>query len=328
MNAKELKEYIKINDKAIDLLELAGCKNPRRLGDEVRAGRTDSSNDTGIVIREDLSGSIYSSSKVVNGDIYNILMEILNKNFRDVMSWIHKSLGLKFDKVYKMEEKTDILDIFHKAKSVGKNNREIRYLDEGILDGYTKKPHIEFVKEGLHPDVMMKFDLRYDFYSNRVIFPYRYWKNGKLIGLTGRTLNEDYKILGIPKYKIYKKCPKQLNLYGLWENYEMIQRQGYVIVVEGEKGVIKLKGWNYPAVALSGWNISDEQVKILIGLDVDIILALDNDIDEESIKEECGKFKNIRSCKCIKDTEGLLGEKDSPYDKGIEVFKILLKNLK
>lgn len=329
MNVNELKEYIIKHEKAIELLEIAGCINPRHMGGEVRAGRVGSSNDTGIVVREDLSGSLYSSSKTVNGDIITLLMEILGLNFLNALKWIHKVLGLKFNNGYTPPvKKSSPLDIFTKVCSRKNNNREIEFLDEKILSKYEYAPHIEMVREGLHPDVMMRFGVRFDYNTNRVIFPYRYWSNGKLIGLTGRTLVKDYDLLGIPKYKIYKNCPKTMNLYGLWENYQLIQEEGYVIVVEGEKSAIKMTGWGYPTVALSGWDISDEQIKILIGLNVEIIIALDNDIEEDVIKETCDHFKSIRTCKYIYDDEGYLDAKDSPCDKGKAIFQQLLENAK
>ena len=74
-------------------------------------------------------------------------------------------------------------------------------------------------------------------------------------------------MFGIKKYFITPSYPKSYNLFGLWEHKEDIKRLGYVVVYESEKSVLKRDSLlDYSGVALSGHTISDEQVRILIGL--------------------------------------------------------------
>ena len=79
-------------------------------------------------------------------------------------------------------------------------------------------------------------------------------------------------------------------------------------------------------VALSGKSISDEQVRILIGLNVEIVIALDNDVDINETRFICEKFKNIRKVSYITDFMGILDEKDSPCDARNKDYQFLFDN--
>lgn len=261
-------------------------------------------------------------------------MEICNLSFKEALKKIHDILNLKF--VIKLDNTQsnnyNPLEIFEnirkKSNTNTKENYELKFYDESILDQshYIKLPYIGFVREGILPQVQEEFNVMYDTERNRILFPHRYWSNGELLGIFGRTANKYYDILRIPKYYGVLPYPKSLNLYGLYENYKSIQEQGYVIVFEGEKSVLKAKSYGYPVgVSLGGHQLSQEQTRILIGLDVDIIFALDKDVNEEVSVNMCNEFKGIRNAYYIYDKYGLLGKKDAPIDKGYKIFKYLLK---
>lgn len=138
---------------------------------------------------------------------------------------------------------------------------------------------------------------------------------------------ENYEMLDIDKYFITPGYPKSINLFGLWENYDSIQKAGYVVIYESEKSVLKRDSLrDSTGVALSGHTMSDEQVKILIALNVDVVIALDNDVPIDEIKYMCSKFKGIRNVYYIKDKYDLLGAKDSPADAKNKIFAYLMKN--
>jgi DNA primase len=116
-------------------------------------------------------------------------------------------------------------------------------------------------------------------------------------------------------------------LYGLYENYDTIQKAGYVVVAESEKSVLKRDSLgDSTVVALSGKSISDEQVRILIGLNVEIVIALDNDVDVNEIRFICDKFKNIRKVSYIRDFMGILQHKDAPMDARNKDYQFLFDN--
>ena len=155
----------------------------------------------------------------------------------------------------------------------------------------------------------------------------RYWLTGQLLGFNQRTTVENYDAFSIKKYFLTPTYPKQLNLYGLYENYNSIQNAGYVVVYEAEKSVLKRDSLNDPTgVALSGHTLSDEQMAILIGLNVEVVIALDKDILIDEVRHLCDKFKNIRKVSYIYDKWDILDSKDSPADACNKDYQFLFNN--
>lgn len=266
-----------------------------------------------------------------NADLFTLIQFNNNMTFSQSIRWLHKLLGLKFTyekKANPIQEKIDPLLIFKKVKSrkTKCNLFDFSTVEESTLYDFVPYVHINFYREGIMPWTVTKFGLGYSYKYRRTIIPLRYWMTGQLLGTNARTSVENYEILDIEKYFITPGYPKAINLFGLWENYDGIQKAGYVVVYESEKSVLKRHSLgDYTGVALSGHTMSDEQVKILIGLNVNIVISLDNDVPIDEIKHMCSKFKGIRNVYYIKDKYDLLGAKDSPADAKNKIFEYLMK---
>ena len=63
-------------------------------------------------------------------------------------------------------------------------------------------------------------------------------------------------------------------------------------------------------------------MKTLLKLGCKVVFALDNDVDVTQ-DHNIQKLKRFVNVEFLHDTEGLLAEKDSPIDKGEEVFNKL-----
>ena len=99
------------------------------------------------------------------------------------------------------------------------------------------------------------------------------------------------------------------------------------MVAESEKSVLKRDSLgDSTVVALSGKTISDEQVRILMGLNVEVIIALDKDVDVNEVRHICEKFKNVRKVSYIHDFMGILGDKDAPMDARNKDYQFLFDN--
>ena len=261
---------------------------------------------------------------------YNKSLNNKNFSFFDTVKYLHKLLGLPLT-FKKQEEKKKVVDplyIFKKVKAKRKrqNVLDFQVLDESELQDFVPYVHIDFFREGIMPWTVKKFGLAYSYRFKRNVIPLRYWLTGELLGFNMRTSVENYELFDIKKYFITPGYPKQMNLFGLWENKQFIQEKGYVIVYEAEKSVLKRDSLNdSTGVAVSGHEISDEQVKILIGLNCEIIIAFDKDIDIDHIRHCCEKFYRIRKVSYIWDKYDLLGEKDSPADAQNKIFEFLMQ---
>ena len=336
MKSYELIDYIKTNDKLIDVLEGIGCSNIKNYSKEYRFSTPKWTNPTANRIKkETLKYKSFSSDGETYGDIISLTMEINNISFAKSIKLIHNILGLKYYGVCsnKTENKKDILAIFKKAKNNYYNNSldELKIYHEDIFREYIKIPYIEWIREGIMPYTQKEFNIGYSLSNNRVCIPWKLWCGGEndYTGLIGRTLNQDYDLFNIPKYFPLIAFPKSLNLFGLQENYKYIQEKGEVIVYEAEKSVLKSHSLLIKnTVALGGHELSDEQIKILISLNVRVIFAMDNDMSEDLSIKMCNRIKYLRKTGYIYDEYRLAGDKSSPIDKNLKVFNVLYSRLK
>jgi DNA primase len=154
------------------------------------------------------------------------------------------------------------------------------------------------------------------------------WCGGRndYVGIIGRTTIAEYSMLDIPKYFPLKAYPKGMNLYGLNENYKYIQEQNMIRVAEAEKSVLKRHSRNdRTCVAACSHDLSDEQVRILISLNIDITIAWDKDVSLQHIRATCNKFYGIRNVYYMYDKWDILGKKDSPADLPNKLYNFMFK---
>ena len=337
MDTISLKKYIFENDKIKSILNDIGCHNIvyHSNKDYYSCSNYNGDNPTAVNVKNNAYLDVvnYTRTKEFgeNSDIITLVQYNKNISFINAVKYLHEILGLeyKYKKVEKQEKKYNPLETFERIANKRKaiNVDDIKVLEDKLLDDFIPMLHIDFFKDGVMPWTREKFGIAYSYKFKRVIIPMRYWMTGELLGFNQRTTIENYKEFGIKKYFITPTYPKLLNLFGLYENYESIQKAGYVVVYEAERSVLKRDSLNDPTgVALSGHTMSEEQVAILIGLNVDIVIAVDNDIQIEEIRHLCSKFYHIRDVYYLKDRWDLLDKKDSPVDKGNKIYQFLFKH--
>ena len=340
MFVTEIKEYIYKNEKIPFVLENLGCKKIKYHTNKeyYSACFKDGDNPNGINIRNNEYLNYCSWSRNVSysdGQDLISLIEYSNQcDFLTAIKWLHNILDIPYTYKEVQHKKQDV-NLKEKALSVFTNFlqshtfnvNDIEVLDESILDEYIPIEYIGLLHEGITPYACKAFNVQYSYRRQRIIIPQKLWNTGEIIGINARTTIKDYEQFGINKYSFSKGYNKSINLYGLWENYQSIQKKGYCCVFESEKSVLKrYSQFDETAVALSGKFISEEQKRILIGLNVDIILCLDNDVDIKEIYHLCEKFYMVRNVYFVKDFNGVLGKKDSPTDVCDKTYKELLKN--
>ena len=214
-----------------------------------------------------------------------------------------------------------------------------------IMTYFIKYYHPTWLKDGITKSAMDKFNIRFSISQNKIIIPH-YNINGELIGIRGRTIDpEEAKVYG--KYrpiqignKIYNHH-LGFNLYGIYENKNGLKKRRSAIIAEGEKSVLLDYG-NYGeyanTVACCGSSFNKYQISLLtdiLGVN-EITIAFDKEYkiwnDEKAkkyrakITKMCEEYSNQANFFYIWDYENLLNEKDSPFDKGKEVFEYLYKN--
>jgi DNA primase len=334
--ADELKEYIIQNDLTPKILEDLNCVSIVKNLKEYRCGLPNDHNKNRIAIKSDtLKTTIYKSNDAtIRGNIFTLCMEIKGFDFYSANKYLHYLFGLEFnisdlknkDKIIKKENPLNIFTKVKRSRCIV--NEENQVYDENIIRQYEQIPHMSWIREGIMPKTCKEFNIGYSFDRQRIVIPHRLWYGNKndYLGVIGRTTIEEYEMLDIPKYYPLKKFYKGLNLYGLQENYKYIQEAGYVVVYEAEKSVLKRHSLlDKTGVALCCHDITPEQIRILIGLDVDIIIALDKGISINHVRSICNNFYGIRNVSYIWDKYDLLKDKESPADVKNKIYNYLFK---
>lgn len=176
--------------------------------------------------------------------------------------------------------------------------------------------------EGISKESMRKFQVMYDPFSDRIVYPIRN-PSGEIINVSGRTLDPDYKAKGLRKYTYFRSIGQMPAVVGLYENMQEIRAKNEIILFEGIKSVLQADTWgirNTGAILTS--HLNPQQFKILIRLGVRIVFALDAEVD---IRKDANimKLRPYANVEWVINRRGLLDDKDAPVDKGLEVFQTL-----
>ena len=78
-------------------------------------------------------------------------------------------------------------------------------------------------------------------------------------------------------------------------------------------------------VAICSHDMTDEQVKILISLNVEIIIIMDEGVSLNHIRGLCDKFYGIRKVSYVFDRHGILNKKESPADRHSKIYNHMIK---
>ena len=171
----------------------------------------------------------------------------------------------------------------------------------------------------------MAWGCGYDRYRDAITIPVRD-NDGNLINILYRNMNPLRKEIGLPKY-IYKYKLNNLDFLWNWHNaLPFIKESGQVLIFEGAKSVIKASLFGYKnSVALLTSHLSDAQAKTLISYGFDCVFLLDQDQTHPERDDKLRSLKRFCRVYICKDEEDLLGEKDSPVDRGADVFAKILE---
>lgn len=252
-------------------------------------------------------------------DIYNVIMDCSSFNPTDFSVPKYKSLREKY----------------------GAERKEIQLpeYNKGALDTFIRRYSPEWLNDGISRAAMDRYDIRYSISQNKIIIPHRD-VDGRLVGIRGRALN-DWEIENVGKYmpikleQLWYKHPLSMNLYGLYENKEIIKKHKICYVFESEKSVLQFENFGMPhcAVAVCGSQFNKYQLNILLKhcAPNEIVICFDKEEKEGETKyfdklyALCKKYNQYCNFSFMYDRLGLLDLKDSPSDKGEEVFKKLLE---
>jgi len=299
---------------------------------EVRCAREEGRNPSSVKIDTNtLYYNCFSTGQ--KGSIYSLIMEKLNLSFPQALSWVAQALKLE-----KSQFTTSIkLPFGGYYKDILKENSEpelsIITYDESILDPYSGKYNLMFLRDGINYNTQKKFQIGYDLESLRITIP-QWNMNGELVGIMGRlnSRNCPDELRWLPIIP----CPRSLTLYGYHMNYAAIQQKRTCLILESEKSVMQMDsmGYNF-GLATCKNSISDTQARYAKALMVEnLIVGFDEGLKEDMIIESAKKlkihnplFKNRVGYIYDENNEILpKGSKASPTDLGVKALRELMTN--
>ena len=288
-------------------------------------------------------------------DIFDLVRKIMkiqsniDMTLYDAQIYIINFFSL--DVVYDFQKETDknsdfqIFNKWRRVKQVDEQQKRIEFqkISPDVIK-WLPKGHIgPWEREGINKAVMDAHGIRFDPYNYGVVIPH-FDKDWNMIGIRERTLIKDNEDKGkyrpaIINGKMYNH-PLGFNLYNLNFSKDMIKYNKKAIVGEGEKFCLMFDSmFNVDiSVACCGSNLTSHQFKLLTDLGVEeIIIAFDKQFKEpgdaewkrwtKKLTEIHRKYSGFVKISFMFDKEGnLLGYKDSPIDKGREVFEYLYEN--
>lgn len=265
----------------------------------------------------------YSSGQ--GGNVYSFVKAYFRCSGYETVKKLQEYAGVD-DKAMLARQKLDATQVFkrfHPRQKAVKERRGVILPDETMLRYEKRSDKLDVWRaEGISDSSLERFQVYYDAFSDRLVYPIRNL-SGQIVNIGGRTLDPDWKEKKLRKYTYFYHWDSMDIIYGLHENLGTIQKQKEIILFEGAKSVLIADGWGIQNCgALLTSHLNPGQMKILAKLGVRAVFALDRDVDVSKDKN-IRKLQHYIHVETIRDTGHLLDEKDSPVDKGEEVFRKL-----
>ena len=283
-------------------------------------------------------GTCHCYSCSFHGDIISLIQQIKQCDFKQSIAYICEILHINTNECMQ----NTAIDPWQKELKRFLPNAEpdevdIPIYDKQVLDLFEPVPHQSWLNDGINQDIMSRFNIGWYSRNAQITIPV-FNSNGDLIGIHARNTRKTLVDKGL-KYQPLKtlnceyKFPTGQAIYGLYEQQDNIQDNKQVILYEAPKSTLQSlsQGIDVPALGMFGWNFNKLRRNMLLEYNINsVIIALDKqyiqpngtefDIYVKQVKKIANLFKPYCDVYVLYDDKDLLGYKDSPIDKGRDVF--------
>lgn len=268
--------------------------------------------------------TFYDFSSGVGGNVLTFVRYYHHCGYQKAIQILQDYAGVKGDvQPHKKMAATEVAKRFKKKKTKPQKSHAT-VLPDHFMERYERREDKLAVweAEGISKSSLKRFQVAYDAFSDRLVYPIRD-VSGRIINVSGRTLDPDWKEKGLRKYTYFRSLGVLDTIYGLSENRDSILERHEIILFEGAKSVMKADTWgicNTGAILTS--HLNPHQMRILITLGCRVVFALDKDVrvrEDHNIR----RLRQFVNVEYVWDKDGLLGEKDAPVDRGLEVWEKL-----
>lgn len=267
--------------------------------------------------------------------------------FYDAINFIIETTGLEIETVKRINKPTVCdwqsgLEKFVRFRSTGS---ALEPYDKSILDQLDHSVPQQWLDEGISISTMLKYQIGYYERSQATTIPC-FNRSGELIGIRCRHWRPDeieagkYRPLSLLDGTTFKFSTNQV-FYGINWNWGEIERTGHVILVEGEKSVLKADTWwseKNNVLALYGSNLGLQRRNQLIKLGADhVTIAIDSDFHEigdegydkfeKKVLALAKLFKGYAKVDVVYNNIGLTDAyKASPFDFDEATYNLMWNN--
>lgn len=269
-------------------------------------------------------GLFYCHSCHVGGNIINWIMTFEHLRWNDAVDKVANLAGIDIQNLKTCEA----LSYYKKIKSSLQTKinfvEDRQILPYSYYEQFSKEIPADWEREGISADIMKQYDIRIDHGSNRIVYPV--WDNcDNFIGVKGRTLFKNYQDLGIKKYLNYQKIVSTDYFMSMHENRQNIINANEAIIFEGIKSSMHIASWGIMnGLAAETSHLNTAQIAILIQMKIkNVVIAFDKGVSLKEIKECTKLLRKFTNVYVVYDKWNLLEDKDSPCDKGQEVWETL-----
>lgn len=257
------------------------------------------------------------------------------------MKWICEQVGIAFNFKEEIKEVNNNIYNWQNLLRYTKEHKssENKIYSNFILSELEDCIYLPWIDEGITEETQEKYQIKWYNRNQQVVIPVRNI-NGDLVGCHCRNTNPDLVADGMKYIPLHMLCGDEykfqmgLELFGLNYNKINIEKAKQVILLESPKSVMQFDSFSMPniCVGMFGMGFSLQKLKLLLNLGVDkFIIALDKQYEEignveyKTWEKKVNKIIDIvrpyaNEIAVIWDKDKLLGYKDSPTDKGEDVF--------
>ena len=265
----------------------------------------------------------YDFSSGIGGNVFTFVRFYNHCTNTEAVNILKKYVGCDNESIAPRKKMTAtmICKRFKPQKTQKKSGAGTIYPDN-CMEKYEKREDKLAVweAEGISRGVLDSYQVYYDSFSDRLVYPIRNI-DGQIVNIGGRTLDPQWKEKKLRKYTYFSGWNGGMNLiYGLFENLDTIKLEREIILFEGCKSVLIANTWGIKNCgALLTSHLSDAQMRILAKLGCNVVFALDKEImvrNDRNIE----RLKQYVNVYYLWDRSDYLNDKDSPVDKGKDVF--------
>lgn len=287
------------------------------------------------------SKSFYCFSCGWRGDIFSLVQKLKSIEFYDSVKWICKKLSIDLNSLQQSESGVDSWKSMKRfLPNQDYHTEEIKIynkFDLLLFDNYYPQ---SWLNNGIDKSTMDKFNIGWYGRNAQITIPV-FNIDGDLIGIHARNTRQNLIDKGL-KYQPLKtlnceyRFPTGQVLYGLYQNLKAIKSSQTAILFEAPKSVLQMESIldNNISVAMFGWNCQKKKRDLLLDIGVKkIYISIDKQYEsiespkfsiyQNQVNKIIKLFKPYCEVHIIWDNENLLDYKDSPSDKGKEIWSKL-----